>query len=238
MTSVAANPSSLERPSTHPATLSPRAVVLVLVLSLGVFALRSAWRLFQVGGELSGFRIQMANRSLAFVVLYEVVIGLLLILFLKHRGWRLEHVTRPFVRRDVARGLGVWALTVLSIWIVFLGLHFLNPGYLGEVMKTRIIGEPSAWLIAAVVLINPAYEELVYLGFVPAAFAKSAPWQILILSTALRVVVHTYQGVLSLLVILPWGLVFTAYYLRTRRLWPLILAHALQDAIALLALEG
>jgi uncharacterized protein len=73
---------------------------------------------------------------------------------------------------------------------------------------------------------------------VPAAFPTSAPWQVLLLSTALRVAVHTYQGVLSLLVILPWGIVFTVYYLRTRRLWPLILAHALQDAIALLAVEG
>jgi len=180
----------------------------------------------------------MANRSLAFVVSYEVVIGVALILFLRHRGWRFHHVTLPFAGRDVARGLGVWALTILSIWIVVVCLFVLTPGYLAEVMKTRMIGEPSAGIIAAIVLINPLYEELVYLGFVPAAFRTSAPWQVLLLSTALRVAVHTYQGVLSLLVILPWGLVFTLYYLRTRRLWPLILAHAFQDAISLLALEG
>jgi len=89
---------------------------------------------------LSGFRIQMANRSLAFVVSYEVVIGVALILFLRHRGWRFHHVTLPFAGRDVARGLGVWALTILSIWIVVVCLFVLTPGYLAEVMKTRMIG--------------------------------------------------------------------------------------------------
>jgi membrane protease YdiL (CAAX protease family) len=238
VTALATEPPTFDLPLRAPAPVSSRVIVLILVMSLGVFAVRSALGLFHAGGQLSGFQIQIANRNLTFVLVYELVVGLLLVLFLRHRGWRLGHVTLPFARRDLARGLGVWLLTILCIWVVFVCLLLLRPTYVADVMRTRMVGELDIMLIAAMVLINPLYEELVYLGFVPAAFPKAAAWQVLLLSTALRVVVHTYQGILSLLVILPWGLVFSLYYLRTRRLWPLVLAHALQDAIGLSVLSS
>jgi membrane protease YdiL (CAAX protease family) len=208
-------------------------------MSLGLFAVNSAFWLFEVGGRLSGFQIQVGSGGVVFVLVYEVVVGLLLVLFLRRRGWRLEHVTLPFAPRDVAHGLGVWLLAILSARVAMASLAALTPTYTAHIMQTRMVGDPpSTLLIAAVVLINPLYEELVYLGFVPAAFPKSAAWQILLLSTALRVMIHTYQGVLTFLVILPVGLVFTGYYLRTRRLWPIVLAHALQDAIAFAMLSN
>ena len=234
MTITAAEPPALELPLRAPAPVSQRAVILVLLMSLGLFAVNSAFWLFEAGGQLSGFQIWVATDGIVFVLVYEVVVGVLLVGFLRHRGWRLEHVTLPFAPRDLVQGLGIWLLAMLSAWVVMASLTALSPTYAAEVMRTRMVGEPtSTLLIAAVVLINPLYEELVYLGFVPAAFPKSAAWQILLLSTALRVLVHTYQGILSLLFILPWGLVFAAYYMRTRRLWPVVLAHAFQDAIGL-----
>jgi membrane protease YdiL (CAAX protease family) len=232
MTTAAAQPSALGLSLPAPAHVSPRAVILVLLMSLGLFAVNSAAWLFQAGGRLSGFQIRVDSGGVVFVLVYEVVVGLILILFLKRRGWRLEQVTLPFAPRDVVRGLGLWLLAMLSAWTVMASLTALSPTYAAEVMGTRIVGDPTSMpLIAAVVLINPLYEELVYLGFVPAAFPRSAAWQILLLSTALRVLVHTYQGILSLLFILPWGVVFAVYYMRTRKLWPVVLAHALQDAI-------
>jgi membrane protease YdiL (CAAX protease family) len=201
-------------------------------MSLGWFALNSAAWLFQAGGRLSGFQIQVAADGVVSVLVYEVVVGLILILLLRRRGWRLQQMTLPLAPRDVLRGFGLWLLAMLAAWAVVASLGTLSPTYAAEVRGTRMVGDPtSTLLIVAVVLINPLYEELVYLGFVPAAFPNSPTWQILLLSTALRVLVHTYQGILSLLFILPWGVVFAVYYLRTRRLWPVVLAHALQDAI-------
>ena len=53
-------------------------------------------------------------------------------------------------------------------------------------------------------------------------------------SVALGVAIHSYQGVLALTGILPIALVFTLYYVRTKRLWPVIVAHMLFDTLALL----
>jgi membrane protease YdiL (CAAX protease family) len=53
---------------------------------------------------------------------------------------------------------------------------------------------------------------------------------------ALRVLVHLYQGRLALIAILPLGVVFTWYYVRTKRLWPVVVAHVVVDALALSSL--
>jgi membrane protease YdiL (CAAX protease family) len=44
---------------------------------------------------------------------------------------------------------------------------------------------------------------------------------------------HAYQGPLAVVTVVPIGILFTAYYLRTRRLWPVVVAHAFQDILAL-----
>ena len=53
------------------------------------------------------------------------------------------------------------------------------------------------------------------------------------ISAALRVLAHVYQGPLALVTVLPVAVLFTLYYARTRRLWPVIVAHAFQDTLAL-----
>jgi membrane protease YdiL (CAAX protease family) len=54
-------------------------------------------------------------------------------------------------------------------------------------------------------------------------------------SVALRLVCHLYQGTLGVLSVIPVGLIFAYWYVRTGRLWPLIVAHALLDFISLAA---
>jgi membrane protease YdiL (CAAX protease family) len=48
---------------------------------------------------------------------------------------------------------------------------------------------------------------------------------------------HLYQGVLGALTIAPVGLLFAYWYVRSGRLWPLIVAHGLIDFIGL-TIEG
>jgi membrane protease YdiL (CAAX protease family) len=52
-------------------------------------------------------------------------------------------------------------------------------------------------------------------------------------SAALRLLAHGYQGPLALVTVLPVGILFTLYYARTWRIWPVIVAHAFQDTLAL-----
>ena len=59
-----------------------------------------------------------------------------------------------------------------------------------------------------------------------------------VVSVFFRVLAHAYQGKLALIAILPVALVLTWYFVRTGRLWPVIVAHIVQDAIALSVLRA
>ena len=51
---------------------------------------------------------------------------------------------------------------------------------------------------------------------------------------ALRVMCHLYTGVVGVLLIAPVAVLFSYWYVRSGRLWPLIVAHGLLDFIALM----
>ena len=53
------------------------------------------------------------------------------------------------------------------------------------------------------------------------------------ISAALRLSYHLYQGVAGVLALVPTGLLFAVWFVRTRQLWPLIVAHAMMDLVGL-----
>jgi membrane protease YdiL (CAAX protease family) len=84
-------------------------------------------------------------------------------------------------------------------------------------------------------------EEIVVRGYAQTRLEQlRAPTAvILLLPTALWGVLHVYQGAGAALTIFGLGLMYAWYFQRTRRLWPLILAHVLFDMTQLvLILSG
>jgi membrane protease YdiL (CAAX protease family) len=53
-------------------------------------------------------------------------------------------------------------------------------------------------------------------------------------STVIQASYHTYQGSWNLVQVVPTFPLFSIYYVRTRRLFPLIVAHTLMDYLPLL----
>jgi len=53
------------------------------------------------------------------------------------------------------------------------------------------------------------------------------------ISAAIRLSYHLYQGAAGVLSVVPLGLLFGLWFARTRQLWPLIVAHAILDFVAL-----
>jgi len=53
------------------------------------------------------------------------------------------------------------------------------------------------------------------------------------MSLAIRLTCHLYQGAAGVIGIVPLGFIFTYWYARTGRLWPVVLAHALFDVAGL-----
>jgi uncharacterized protein len=134
---------------------------------------------------------------------------------------------------DVLGGLGLAAL---------IGLPGLALYQLARTLGINASVEPAElydtwWRIPVLLLVafaNGWAEEVIVVGFLITRLRqlRFSPVAAVILSSLLRGLYHLYQGFGAGLGNLAMGLVFGYVWLRTGRLWPLIIAHALIDAVA------
>ena len=142
-------------------------------------------------------------------------------------------LSRPSWRPDLLGGLGLAAL---------IGLPGLAFYLLARTLGMNADVEPAElydtwWRIPVLLLVafaNGWAEEIVVVGFLVTRLRqlRVSPLAAVVASSLLRGVYHLYQGFGAGLGNLAMGLVFGYVYLRTGRLWPLIVAHALIDAVA------
>ena len=205
----------------------------VLVPTVGLFTGVSFLRLWRQGGD---GQLVLSNWRLWAVVVQVLALGLPIAAFLRRRGWRWADMTEPLVRRDVVRGAGVWLYTALIYYGFRLALWLVWPQASGEAIM-QVSGTFSWIPMLAAVILDPIAEELLWLGYIVNALRHRGTMFAGIVSVGLRTMAHAYQGPIALVGILPIGVLFTRYYLRTRRLGPVIVAHIIQDLLAFVVLS-
>jgi len=136
-------------------------------------------------------------------------------------------------RPDLLGGLGLAAL----IGVPGLGLYMA-----GRALGIGVEVVPSAltdtwWRIPVLLCVafaNGWAEEIIVVGFLLTRLRQLdvSPGKALLLSSLLRGAYHLYQGFGAGLGNFVMGLVFGYAWRRTGRLWPLIIAHGLIDAVA------
>lgn len=177
--------------------------------------------------------LEFSDRRLLATLGIEALLVLLWVPYLKRRGWTVEHVTCSLHLGDILRAVGL----IIAGYIAFVASYALTfvlaPDVAATALETAPTGAPSLPLVVAVALLNPVFEEFLYLGYVANALRRLRLELTLIAIVALRVALHLYQGVLAFVAILPVALVFSVYYLRSGRLWPVVAAHAMMDALSL-----
>src|SRR5690606_38212958 len=93
------------------------------------------------------------------------------------------------------------------------------------------------WRLAALILsacANSAAEEIIVVAYLITRL-RALGWsdnRSLLASALLRGSYHLYQGLGGGLGNIVMGLIFGRYWQRTGQLWPLVIAHALIDAVA------
>jgi membrane protease YdiL (CAAX protease family) len=139
----------------------------------------------------------------------------------------------PRPRFDLAAGVGLAAL----IGIPGLGLY-LGARALG--MNVTVVPEtlPDIWWAIPVLLLsavqNAVLEEVVIIGYLVTRL-RQLGWRlpvVVIVSAVLRGSYHLYQGFGGFLGNAAMGIIFALFYLRVKRVGPLILAHAILDSVA------
>ena len=136
-------------------------------------------------------------------------------------------------RADVLGGLGLAAL---------IGVPGLALYQIARILGMNAAVEPAElndtwWRIPVLLLLsfgNGWAEEVVVVGFLLTRLRQLRvnPWLALAISSLLRGTYHLYQGFGAGLGNVAMGLVFGYAWQRTGRLWPLIIAHTLIDAVA------
>jgi CAAX protease family protein len=142
-------------------------------------------------------------------------------------------LTRIRWRQDVLGGVGL----ALLIGVPGLALY-----QIARILELNASVEPAElndtwWRIPVLLLLsfgNGWAEEVIVVGFLLTRLRQLNvnPRLALIISSLLRGTYHLYQGFGAGLGNLAMGLVFGYAWQRTGRLWPLIIAHTLIDAVA------
>ncbi|MCV7283083.1 CPBP family intramembrane metalloprotease [Mycolicibacterium flavescens] len=172
------------------------------------------------------------NLAWVFQLLAWGALGLYL---LWRSGFRLSSIGlgRPRWRPDLLGGLGLAAL---------IGLPGLALYQVARILGMNADVEPAElydtwWRIPVLLLTafaNGWAEEIIVVGFLLTRLRQLgvSPAVAVVASSVLRGLYHLYQGFGAGLGNLAMGVVFGYVYLRTGRLWPLIVAHAVIDAVA------
>ena len=133
----------------------------------------------------------------------------------------------------------------IFLWVLFLGFVFrlfLNP------VLFSILGHPRQPFDPAVafgdhitiftgifLLLNAFHEELLVRAFLISELDQlyQSTSLAVVASVALQTSYHLYQGLPAALGHIPTFLLFSAYYVRTKRIFPVILGHMFVDILAL-----
>jgi len=168
----------------------------------------------------------------------------LLALYLLNRDRDWSPSTQPVLQRlglggkrwrfDVGTGFGLAAVIGIPGLLLYLGARALDLNTtVAAANLTEWWAGPVLVLAAAV---NGFLEEVVVVGYLLVRLRQTG-WGVaaaVAASALLRGSYHLYQGFGGFVGNVVMGVVFALFYLRTKRLWPLVIAHTVLDTVAFL----
>jgi membrane protease YdiL (CAAX protease family) len=160
--------------------------VLVLGLPTAVFVAGSLWPIARHA------RVPAINDvHVGSTLVVEAVLVALLLPLLRRRGWRPAQVAGAPGPRDVLRGAGVWLAAMVSFYLVWILFVLSAPTWAATVQRYPLGGHVSAVMIVFVAVLNPLFEEFLWLGYgIPALGSRLGLRGAGVVSVTLRVAVH------------------------------------------------
>lgn len=206
-------------------SLSPRAEFATVMLgAFGMFVMSSITAAFDGGPSAP-----LTDDSLLDLVVYEAALLAMLGIFLSVRGWRPADVGLSPTLKDTAIG----AVIVLADYMVYIVAWSIYSQF-ATAGSDLPISSLEASNVVLLSLVNGFFEELFVCGYLINAVKKRRSVVFAInVSVAIRLAYHLYQGPIAVPSIVPMGLIFAYWFAKTGRLWPLVVAHALMDLLAL-----
>jgi membrane protease YdiL (CAAX protease family) len=212
-------------------SLSPRAEFCVVVfVGFGYFIFANALYLLYPSAESA-----ITDAGLRELVVFEAVVLCLLAALLYARGWRFARLGLPLSLADVGIAVALMIGAYVASIFTTLAAAWIDPNAVGSLGAVDLVANDIRLRnLVAVSIVNPIFEEVLLCGYVVTVLSERRSfWMAVNVSVGIRLACHLYQGPVAVVSILPLGLVFTYWYARTRRIWPLIIAHAGFDVLGL-----
>ncbi len=167
---------------------------------------------------------------------FEVLLFAVLVPILWLRGWTPRSLGLGITLKQTATGVGL----ALAVLLVDAAMYWALPDNFKHQYETSMSSLVAQTVpLAAVVTVsvtNGLFEELFVTGYLMTGILKNHPaWTAVAASVILRTIYHIYQGAIGAASACIVGILFSFYFLKQRKLWPLIVAHALLDIYAFAA---
>ncbi len=153
---------------------------------------------------------------------------------LKNRGYKLGDFNLQFSWNQIGYAFLLYYIIGIIVHSIRFILFEFDP-FFYHVATTQVSSEQNQNLISIILilLLDPLQEEFFLNGYLFKRLEQYLrPSAIILISLTIRLSYHTYQGWTCLLFTLPFGLVVTLYYSKYKKLWPVILAHILNNSLA------
>jgi membrane protease YdiL (CAAX protease family) len=220
---------------------SPQEVAFILFVAFGWFIIASiiSMVLGRTTGE-AGDTSTYADKHLVGVLIVEMMLAPLVCWLLYIRGWRDADFPMGFSTLATVVGIAAAALAYAVDTLLTLGLEVFFPtvrSALETLEQYKPGASPRLITILSVSVFNSFYEELFVCAYVIEALRKRFGDTVAVnVSIVVRASYHLYQGLAAMPFHLVYGFMNAYLYLRVRRVWPLVVSHAILNFIAFTAL--
>lgn len=174
-----------------------------------------------------------------------VMAVVLAIIFRGGERWSKFGLCRPRLLTDLASGLALYILTVAVVHVGVDSLKSLLSDYLDPAVVYRLLkrevepvplqgGFDVALAVLAALIIGLS-EELVWRGYLIVRLERllHSTWAAVLVSAVAFAALHWYQGIVGVWGVFLIGALFGAVFAYFRRIWPLVVTHALIDIVVM-----
>jgi membrane protease YdiL (CAAX protease family) len=196
---------------------------LVLLIGFGPFITMQLWTASQRKP------LHMTNAGLVAFPIIELIVFAAILWIGKVRGWSMATFGSNISWQGAVGGIILFALAEAAMFGVTRGMQILHPEE-SPFTLTRF-GVLPVLLIS---VINPVFEEVLGTGYFIGSLQRLGMWPAVMASAMFRGAYHLQFEINAAVGIFALGMIFGFAYWQWRQLWPLIVAHALTDLLALI----
>lgn len=193
----------------------------VITIGFGIFIYSSSISLLE-HSKNNSLKQDYSNFDFYFLILYEIIALVVIAYFLKRRKWTLKQFNLEFSPKYVIVAI---VLAIIRFSLNYFGVELSKSINIFSNNAPNISLQLNLLTIFLLLIVNSIYEEILLIGYIFHRLKKLNCLIIILISFLLRFSFHTYQGLESIIFVFTISIVSGLYYIKYKKLWPIILAH-------------